>query len=710
MDSETILVALKALAIVGDPMRMMFLIAGVFMGLILGIIPGLGGLVGLSILLPFTFALDPYTAIAMLLGLSAVTVTSDTIPAVLFSVPGTVGSAATILDGFPMAQKGEAGRALGAAFTASVIGGLFGAVLLGVSIPILRPLVLLIGTPELLTICIFGLSLVAVLSGTSPLKGMAAACIGIMVATSGEDPQTATMRWTFDTNYLWDGMPIVPFALGLFAVPEIADMVIARRTISGDASAGSRWAQIQGVRDVFKNWWLMLRCATIGALLGAIPGMGAAVIDWIAYGHAARTEKGASKTFGKGDVRGVIASESSNNAKEGGALIPTIAFGVPGSASMALLLGAFLIHEIVPGPDLLTKRLDVTYTMVWSVAIANIFGAGICFLFANQLAKIVLIRIGILAPLILGVVFVGVYQASSSWGDLYALLLFGIFGWIMKRMEWPRPPMILGFVLGDLIERYMFVSIQRYEFEWLSFPIVMILLALTFIGLVRPTVKKYLERRRQKDRRSRIRFDYSGGVPSIEAFFGVFVLAMFITTLVVSSAWEFDAKLVPQVVAWGGVLFSGIHIISRNFYVETVSLDTDAGAGAGPQSNADNASDSLDMEASKAAAKEAAESASSVAGLPTRVMLTRAAQFFGWCFIYIGFTAVFGLLVALGLFLVSYMRFQGKESWRVTLLVSGGTWLFAYILFHRIVHVVWPQSFVGDLFPALRAINAVSFF
>ena len=242
----------------------------------------------------------------------------------------------------------------------------------------------------------------------------------------------------------------------------------------------------------------MLRCATIGSLLGAIPGMGAAVIDWIAYGHAARTEKGASETFGKGDGRGVIASESSNNAKEGGALIPTIAFGVPGSASMALLLGAFLIHEIVPGPDLLTKRLDVTYTMVWSVAIANIFDAGICFLFANQLAKIVLIRIGILAPLILGVVFVGVYQASSSWGDLYALLLFGIFGWIMKHMGWPRPPMILGFVLGDLIERYMFISIQRYEFEWLSFPIVMILLVLTSIGLVRPTVKKYLERGAKK--------------------------------------------------------------------------------------------------------------------------------------------------------------------------------------------------------------------
>ncbi|NQV54500.1 MAG: tripartite tricarboxylate transporter permease, partial [Rhodospirillales bacterium] len=506
MDADSLVMAVKAIAIISDPMRMLFLFSGVLMGLVLGIIPGLGGLVGLSILLPFTFSLDPYTALAMMLGLSSVTVTSDTIPAVLFSVPGTVGSAATILDGYPMAQKGEAGRALGAAFTASVLGGLFGAALLGVSIPILRPLVLLIGSPELLAICIVGLSMVAALSGGTPLKGMAAVCIGLFVATIGEDPQTATMRWTFDTSYLWDGMPLVPLALGLFALPEIADLVIARKAISGDKDVGNRWAQIQGVRDVFKNYWLVIRCASIGAILGAIPGMGAAVIDWIAYGHAARTEKGAADTFGKGDVRGVIASESSNNAKEGGALIPTIAFGVPGSASMALLLGAFLIHGINPGPDLLTKRLDVTYTMVWSIAFANILGAGICFLFANQLAKIVLIRIGILAPLIVAVVYVGVFQASNAWGDWFTLIAFSLLGWTMKRMNWPRPPVILGFVLGGLIENYMFISIQRYEFEWLSFPIVMALLAFALVGILRPTLRAYLESRRAPKARRSFRF------------------------------------------------------------------------------------------------------------------------------------------------------------------------------------------------------------
>jgi TctA family transporter len=686
MDIEPFHMAIKALAIVGDPMRLMYLFAGVLMGLFLGIIPGLGGLVGLSILLPFTFGMDPYSAIAMLLGLSAVTVTSDTIPAVLFSVPGTVGSAATVLDGYPMSQKGQAGRALGAAFSASVIGGVFGAVLLGFSIPFLRPLVLLVGSAELLAICIFGLSLVASLSGGAPLKGMAAACIGLLIATTGEDPQTSHMRWTFDSNYLWDGLPIVPFALGLFALPEIADMVIKRETISGNANAGSRYSQLEGIKDVFENWFLVLRCSAIGAILGAVPGMGAAVIDWIAYGHAARTEKGASETFGKGDVRGVIASESSNNAKEGGSLIPTIAFGVPGSASMALLLGAFLIHDIVPGPDLLTKRLDVTYTMVWSVAIANILGAGICFLFANQLAKIVLIRIGILAPVIMAVVYIGVFQASNDWGDLYALIIFGILGWLMKRADWPRPPVILGFVLGGLIERYLVISTQRYEFQWLFFPIVMILLVLALVGILRPAFEALMASRKRRAQGARMRLGGLKPQDRGDILLALLVLALFAGALVVSWAWEFDAKLMPAAVAWGGLIFTLLHIGSR--FIHTGGLQRGLQAESGGH----------------------ADDLSGLGNIPANTIAMRAVLFLGWIFFYLVMAALVGLLPAMLVFLVAYMRFDGRESWGMSLAVGFGTTLFCYILFHRIVAVIWPKSLIGDMFPILRTIHEIAIF
>ena len=200
-------------------------------------------------------------------------------------------------------------------------------------------------------------------------------------------------------------------------MPELCDLLIGRTTISQVIDRASIYkGQWQGVKDCFQNWWLIVRCSWIGGGIGSIPGISASVIDWLAYGHALKTEKGARQTFGKGDVRGVIASESSNNAKEGGALVPTIAFGVPGSATMAILLGAFLIHGLVPGPDMLHKHLDVTYTMVWSVALANILGAGLCYAFSPQFAKLATLRYTLILPAVLSVVYIGAFAASPQLG------------------------------------------------------------------------------------------------------------------------------------------------------------------------------------------------------------------------------------------------------------------------------------------------------
>src|SRR5215471_160766 len=475
----------KAFLLLMEPQRLMFLGLGCIMGLVLGIVPGIGGLTGTAMLLPFTFNMDPYAAFALLLGLGATTATGDPIPAVLFGVPGGAASAATVLDGFPMAKKGEAGRALSAAYMSSLMGGVFGAVLMAISIPILRPVMLFIGSPELLAI-----SMVAVLSGNAPLRGITAGCLGVMIAMIGTDPQTGTLRWTFDSLYLWDGLPLTPLLLGVFALPELCDLLIARVAISADTGTANIYkGQWQGVKDCFQHWWLILRCSWIGGGIGSIPGISASVVDWLAYGHALKTEKGASATFGKGDVRGVIASESSNNAKEGGALVPTVAFGVPGSATMAILLGAFLIHGLVPGPDMLHKNLDITYSMVWSVALANILGAGMCYAFSPQFAKLATLRYTLILPGVLGIVYIGAFEATRQWGDLFALLAFGVFGWLMKQFKWPRPPLVLGLVLGDSIERYMFISIERYGYSWLSRPVVIVLLALAIVGLTRPLLQ-----------------------------------------------------------------------------------------------------------------------------------------------------------------------------------------------------------------------------
>src|SRR5215467_6772927 len=482
----------KAFLLLMEPHRLMFLGLGCIMGLVLGIVPGIGGLTGTAMLLPFTFNMDPYAAFALLLGLGATTATGDPIPAVLFGVPGGAASAATVLDGFPMAKKGEAGRALSAAYMSSLMGGVFGAVLMAISIPILRPVMLFIGSPELLAFSVLGISMVAVLSGNAPLRGITAGCLGVMIAMIGTDPQTGTLRWTFDSLYLWDGLPLTPLLLGVFALPELCDLLIARVAISADTGTTNIYkGQWQGVKDCFQHWWLILRCSWIGGGIGSIPGISASVVDWLAYGHALKTEKGAHETFGKGDVRGVIASESSNNAKEGGALVPTVAFGVPGSATMAILLGAFLIHGLVPGPDMLTKNLSITYAMVWSVALANILGAGLCYAFSPQFAKLATLRYTLILPAVLGIIYIGAFEATRQWGDLFTLLF-----------------------------------------------------ALAILGLVRP----FLQDIRSQGGARKMLTSFQRPTFHPPQLFTMFMIALIGAAVVASLRWDFSAKIVPLVV------------------------------------------------------------------------------------------------------------------------------------------------------------------
>jgi TctA family transporter len=264
--------AISALAIVFDPERFAIICLGVFLGLIIGVLPGIGGLAGMALLIAFTYAMDPHTALAFLIGMWAVTATSDTVPAILFGVPGEIGSASTVLDGYPMARRGEAGRAFGASFTASVLGGLFGAILLAISIPVLRPFMLAIGSPEVLAVCVLGLTLVASISQGAVLKGLVTATFGVLIAAIGNEAQTGTLRWTLGTMYLWDGIPIETIALGLFALPELVDMAIARKSISSDYRGGLIREQLRGVRDVMRNWKLVIHRSSIGVLLGSIPG------------------------------------------------------------------------------------------------------------------------------------------------------------------------------------------------------------------------------------------------------------------------------------------------------------------------------------------------------------------------------------------------------------------------------------------------------
>lgn len=471
---------LGALTTLLSPEHLIYLCFGVFLGLIVGILPGLGGTAGLALLLPFVFDMNPSYALAMMIGLQSVTATSDTFPSVLMGIPGTASSQATVVDGFPLSKKGEAARALAAAFSASLIGGLFGALVLSFAIFYAEPIINAMGFGEQMMLIVLALTMVGMLTGAHPLKGLAACSIGLMIGAFGSAPVSGVERLTFGTEYLIDQIQLVIVGLAMFAMPEIIDLLRRQRTISKSGVLGAGW--LRGLKDTLANWWIVLRCASIGCIVGALPGLGGSVIDWIAYGHVIQTSKN-RETFGTGDIRGVIAPESANNAKEGGALIPTILFGIPGSGSMALLLGGFILIGIEPGIEMITYNADLVYLMIWSVALANIFGAGTCLILASQIAKLTTIRYTLIAPFMFGLIFFAAFQATRDWGDLIALMIMGTLGVYMKRFGWPRPALLIGYVLSTRVETSIYQTITTYGLSFLSHPIVIILLILTALSI-----------------------------------------------------------------------------------------------------------------------------------------------------------------------------------------------------------------------------------
>ena len=460
-----------------------FLFGGTLLGLIVGILPGMGGTSGLALVLPFVFTLEPSYALAMMIGVLAPTTTSDTFPAVLMGIPGTSGSQATVMDGFPLSKKGMAARALSAAFSSSLLGGVFGAIILSISIYYAIPIIMTFGFGEQFLLVVLALLMVGALTGENFLKGVTACCLGLIIGSIGTAPITGDSRYTFDTLYLIEGVPLVIVGLGLFAIPEIVGLLDSKGAIAKSLKNEKGW--LLGIKDVCKNWFLVLRCSTLGCLVGALPGLGGTVVDWIAYSHLKQTVKDTSQ-LGKGDIRGVIAPESANNAKEGGALIPTLLFGIPGSGNKVLLLGGFVLIGIEPGLDMVTTNLDLTYLMIWSLALANILGAGICIGFASHISKITLVPYYILAPVMICLIFFAAFNVNRDWYDFIGLLTFGLIGIAFKNFGWSRPALLIGFFLSTKVELLSYQTHAVYGLSFISRPvsIILILLCLATILLL----------------------------------------------------------------------------------------------------------------------------------------------------------------------------------------------------------------------------------
>lgn len=466
-----------------------YLLVGSLFGLIVGVIPGLSGHFAMAMAIPFLYTMEPNAGVAFILGAHATVAQGGGITAILFSTPGTGQNAATMLDGPPMRRQGLGGQAVGAALLACFMGATFGAVALAILLPVLQEASLLFGPPEIVILSFLALTFVAVLGKEDMARSLVVALLGLMLAMVGLDNVTNQARFTFDSFALIDGLPLVPVILGLFAVSEMFDLFIRGGSLS-DSSDGKAMSMRETQRQIFsgmkitlQKWWLVMRCSSIGTLMGLVPGLGSAPAAFVAYGHAKQTSKDKA-SFGKGNIEGVIGAEAANDAVEGGALASTIAFGIPGSSSMAILLGGLFILGMETGPRMMISHLDIVFVMIFTIVIGNLIGTIFGMFLVNPLTRATFLRSSILVPVLICIVFTGAYVVHNAWFEMVIALVFGILGYVMKELSYSRAAMLIGLVLGYAIEKNLYLALQldgpRFYLD--PIPLTLVVITLVFLG------------------------------------------------------------------------------------------------------------------------------------------------------------------------------------------------------------------------------------
>ena len=486
----------NAAVTIADPVHLLLILLMVLFGMFMGIMPGLGGVITLSLLIPLTFGMDNLVAFMLLAAALGATNFGGSISAILINTPGSSVNAATLLDGYPMSRQGRASEALGAAAAASALGAIFGLVILTLTIPVMLEILLLFSQVEIFWLGIWGLTIIAMIVRQSVLSGLISAAFGFLFAMHGLNGLTASPRWTYGYTPLLDGFKLIPALIGLFAVAEMINLVSEGRTIAGKEIAEVSGDQWSGIRDVFANKGVFFRSSIIGVLIGMVPGVGGSAANYIAYFQAVQTAADPD-SFGTGDVRGVIASEASNDAKDGGGFLPTLAFGIPGSASMAVMLGAFSFHGIVPGPRFFENNLDIVMVIILSLLLANVLTSVVGLALAKQLARVTRIDIHVLAPIVLVFAFFGSYALYNSTFDLVITLLFGVLGFVMLKVNMSRIPMILALVLAPIVEENFFRSLQISGGDYAVFvrsPLSILLILLVVVSLFLPYIQAAIGR------------------------------------------------------------------------------------------------------------------------------------------------------------------------------------------------------------------------
>lgn len=625
-----------------------YLIAGVLIGYVVGVLPGLGAAATMAFLLPVVVSLPPIDGFVLLTATSAVAAIAGDITSILFGVPGEATAAAIVADGHALAVRGEGRYATGAAITASMMGALFGVGVLVAFIPFAPRALAHVGSPELAALAIVGICLLVPLSLSDPVKGLLSGALGLAFATVGLDPFHAEPRFTFAQLSLWDGLGLLPMALGVFAVAEALAMIRSRQLEEGVSTEAGR-GLFRGVREAARQAGLVFRCSTIGAVIGSLPGVGAAVTQWIAYAHATQTSKHSDtpdrdNSPESGAIEGVIGPASATTATHGGAMVPTLALGIPGGLASSFLLSAFILKGIAPGPTMLLPteaggHLTLVFALVWCTVIASAMGALLGMASLGWVARLARIRPARLCPVILTFVLIGTVGERHVRADLGVLLILGGLGYAMSMLKWPRAPLMLAFVLGPLVERRVLLSNALYGWSWLLRPSVLVLAAVALALLL-------AARRASRRRKGRRPMTHKASPARADVLMSMCFAVVGIAGLGLSLSLTGRASVFPRI-AFGATLGLALLQLARSW--------------------------------------RKAASVRSAPRPPSRAVehLIRLA----WFVFFVANTWLFGLVIGIPGSALVYLRWDAKESWQVALTMTAVLCALTWVLVVQLLHL-----------------------
>ena len=488
--------ALAAMGSIVFDVNLLFLIfATTILGVIIGVLPGLGSTTGAALLLPFTLTMEPVHAITVLTTIYVSATFAGSITAILINTPGTSAAAATTFDGYPLAQRGEAGRALGIAVVASTIGGIFSVIVLCIAAPMLARVAYEFRPPEYFALTVFGLSMLASISAGGAVKNIIGGVFGVWLATIGAERVTGIERYTFGHYELYEGLAFVPVFIGLFAMSEL--LMQSKRLKDVAEAIGLKAVKLPTKEDYKKIWRTVLRSCGIGTFIGILPAEGATVASMIGYSEARRWSKN-KEEFGKGSVEGIAGAEAANNAATGGAMVPTMVLGIPGSGTTAIILVGLMVHGLRPGPYLFTEQVDTVYQIFGAMLVANVMFLFMGLYAARFFARISLIPTTLLWPIVFALCVIGAYSLNSSLLDIWIVMAFGVLGFFARRHGFAVAPIAVGLILGEMVETNLQNSLKMFDGEWwliFTQPLAVVFLVLAFLGLCGPYLFQKLTNR-----------------------------------------------------------------------------------------------------------------------------------------------------------------------------------------------------------------------